>query len=183
MQKDTREMLLDAALIVFSKNPGAPISEVADFAGVGRAGLYRHFPSRDDLIRELILESYQQMNDALTPVLAQNLSGTDLFLSILEATIPLGDRYYFLMLERTFEEDPEIQALYQKDAHDWVELFENLKAEGVLAPEVPTAWAVSAVEALIYSAWSSVHEGYIARRDAHHLVYRTLLSGLGPKDN
>ncbi len=181
MKKDTREFLLDAATMVFSKNPGAPINDVADAAGVGRATLYRHFPSRDDLIRELTLESYRQMNDALAPVLAKNLMGSELLLGILEAIIPLGDRYYFLLLERTFEDDPEIQAIDQQDKRDWYELFDHLKSEGVIAQEVPAAWAISAMESLIYSAWSSVHDGYIARREAHKLVYRTLVSGLGPQ--
>lgn len=183
MKKDTRELLLDAAIVVFSKNPGAPISDVADAAGIGRATLYRHFPSRDDLIRELTLESYRQMDEALAPVLAEELSGTDLLLGVLEAIIPLGDRYYFLLLERTFEEDPEIQALHKQDEKDWHELFEYLKGEGVIASVVPTAWAISSVEALIYAAWASVSEGYIASREAHKLVYRTLISGLGPKAN
>lgn len=181
MKKDTREILLDAATAVFSKNPGAPINDVADAAGVGRATLYRHFPSRDDLIRELTLESYHQMDKALEPVLAKKLSGRELLLGILEAIIPLGDRYYFLLVERTFDDDPEIQALYQKDEKDWIALFEHLKSENIIAPEIPLAWAISAMEALIYSAWVSVHEGYIARREAHKLVYRTLISGLGPQ--
>jgi len=179
MKKGTREILLEAAVVIFSKNPGAPIIEVAEAAGVGRATLYRHFPSRDDLIRELTLESYHQMNQALEPVLAKNLTGGDLLLGILEAIIPMGARYYFLLLERSFENDPEFQAFYQQDTKDWIELFEHLKSEKVIASDVPMAWAISVMEALIYSAWESVREGYIARREAHKLVYRTLISGLG----
>ncbi len=181
MKRDTREILLDAATVVFSKNPGAPLSEVASTAGVGRATLYRYFPSRDDLIRELTLESYRQTDAALAPVLARDLSGEELLLAILEAIIPLGDRYYFLLLERTYEHVPEIQALTQRDEKEWHSLFESMKSKGVIAPEVPTAWAKAAVEALIYAAWSSAHEGYIATREAPKLVYRTLMAGLGPK--
>lgn len=181
MKKETREILLDAATVVFSKNPGAPISEVADAAGTGRATLYRYFPSRDDLIRELTLESYRKMDEVLAPVLAKDLDGEELLLGLLEALVPLGDRYYFLLSERTFDKDPEIQALNQQDEQDWIELFEHLKEEGIIAQEVPIAWAISSVEALIYAAWTSVSDGYIASREAHKWVYRTLLSGLGAK--
>ena len=181
MKKDTREILLDAAITVFSKNPGAPISDVADFAGVGRATLYRHFPSRDELMRELVLGSYRQMNEALAPVLDTNLTGAGLLLGVLEAVIPLGDRYYFLLTERTFDDDPEIKALQTQDEQEWGELVQHLKAKKVIANDVPDAWVISALEALIYAAWESVHEGYVARREAHKLVYRTLISGLGPQ--
>jgi TetR/AcrR family transcriptional regulator, mexCD-oprJ operon repressor len=178
-KKDTREILLDAAISVFSKNPGAPFSDVADSAGVGRATLYRHFPSRDDLMRELVLGSYQQMNAALEPILAQNLTGSKLLLAILEIIIPLGDRYYFLLLERSFENDPEINRLQKQDEKEWRELVQRLKAEKVIAKEIPDAWVTSTLESLIYAAWESVHEGYIARREAPKLVYHTLISGLG----
>lgn len=180
VKKDTRDILLNAATVVLSKNPGAPISDVADAAGIGRATLYRYFPSRDDLIRELTLESYRQMADALAPVIAQKLSGAELLLGVLEAIIPFGDRYYFLLSERTFQDDPEINEIYQQDENEWYALFENLKEEGIIASDVPTAWAISSVEAMIYSAWASVNEGHIARLDAPKLVYRTLLFGLGP---
>jgi len=178
-KKNTREILLDAAITVFSKNPGAPLNDIADFAGVGRATLYRQFPSRDALVRELVLVSYQQMNDAVQPVLAQNLTGGELLLALLEAIIPLGDRYYFLLLERSFDDDPEIRRLQKQDEEEWRELAQHLQAENVIAAEVPDAWVISTLEALIYAAWKSVREGYIARREAHRLVYRTLVSGLG----
>ncbi|KAA3646286.1 MAG: TetR/AcrR family transcriptional regulator [Chloroflexi bacterium] len=181
MKKDTREILLDAATEVLSKNPGAYMGEVAETAGVGRATLYRHFPSRDDLIRELTIASYKQMDAALAPVMAKDLSAKDMLLALLEEIIPLGDRYNFLLSERSFEDDPEVRSFEDRNQQDWGAFFEELKTDGVIAPDVPTAWAVATIEALIYSAWSSASDGYIATRDAPKLVYRTLLSGLGPK--
>jgi TetR/AcrR family transcriptional regulator, mexCD-oprJ operon repressor len=182
-KKDTREILLDAAISVFSKNPGAPLSDVADFAGVGRATLYRYFPSRDDLMRELVFSSFQQINAALKSILPQDLTGGELLLAILEIIIPLGDRFYFLLLEHSFENDPEITRLQKQDEKEWRELVQHLKEEKVIAKELPDAWVTSALEYLIYAAWESVHAGYIARREAHKLVYRTLLSGLGCSAN
>ncbi|MEM8931374.1 MAG: TetR/AcrR family transcriptional regulator, partial [Acidobacteriota bacterium] len=58
-------------------------------------------------------------------------------------------------------------------------LVAAVKREGTIAPEVSDAWVVAALDALIYAAWSSVHEGWIARRDAPGLVLRTLFDGLG----
>jgi AcrR family transcriptional regulator len=45
------DLLLAAAKQVFTEQgPGAPLDDVARAAGVGNATLYRHFPSRQDLI-------------------------------------------------------------------------------------------------------------------------------------
>ena len=57
MQKPTRlsarEALIEAAFAVFSRDPSAPLAQVADRAGVGRATLHRYFASRDELVRAL----------------------------------------------------------------------------------------------------------------------------------
>jgi AcrR family transcriptional regulator len=46
-----REALLTAAIELFGRcGPNAPYEDVAEAAGVGRATLYRHFPTREDLL-------------------------------------------------------------------------------------------------------------------------------------
>lgn len=46
-----RQELLDAASVVFAeRGVGAPVRDVAAAAGVGMGTVYRHFPSRADLI-------------------------------------------------------------------------------------------------------------------------------------
>jgi AcrR family transcriptional regulator len=47
------ERILAAAREVFVVDPGAPISAVAARAGVGISALYRRWPSKEDLLRQL----------------------------------------------------------------------------------------------------------------------------------
>lgn len=47
----TRRAILDAAARVLAQRSEAGMAEIADEAGVGRATLYRHFPTRESLIR------------------------------------------------------------------------------------------------------------------------------------
>lgn len=47
------EAILAAAREVFLADPRAPISAVAERAGVGISALYRRYPSKDDLLRTL----------------------------------------------------------------------------------------------------------------------------------
>ncbi|WP_431917976.1 TetR/AcrR family transcriptional regulator [Nonomuraea jabiensis] len=46
----TRSAILEAAARVLGRRPDAPLAEIADEAGVGRATLYRHFPTRESLL-------------------------------------------------------------------------------------------------------------------------------------
>ena len=47
LRLSSRDAIIEAAFAVFSKNPGAPLADVAGRAGVGRATLHRHFASRE----------------------------------------------------------------------------------------------------------------------------------------
>jgi TetR/AcrR family transcriptional repressor of mexCD-oprJ operon len=47
----TCAVILDAAARVLSQRPDAAMAEIADQARVGRATLYRHFPTRESLLR------------------------------------------------------------------------------------------------------------------------------------
>lgn len=57
-----RVAIIEAAHELFADNPLVPLSEVAKLAGVGAGTLYRHFPTRDDLL----LAAYQHDIERLT---------------------------------------------------------------------------------------------------------------------
>ena len=60
-----RARLLDVAKAAFAdKGPGASLDEIARAAGVGIGTLYRHFPTRDDLIEAVYLNETQQLAEA-----------------------------------------------------------------------------------------------------------------------
>jgi AcrR family transcriptional regulator len=59
--RDNRRRLLDAARDVFIEHgPGAPLDEIARRAGTGIATLYRRFPDRRTLIRDVVLDALQR---------------------------------------------------------------------------------------------------------------------------
>jgi len=47
------QLILDAARAVFVADPGAPISAVAEHAGVGISALYRRYASKEEFLRQL----------------------------------------------------------------------------------------------------------------------------------
>jgi AcrR family transcriptional regulator len=59
--RDNRRRLLEAARDVFiERGPGASLEEIARRAGTGIATLYRRFPDRRALIREVVLDALQR---------------------------------------------------------------------------------------------------------------------------
>jgi AcrR family transcriptional regulator len=59
--RDNRRRLLEAAREVFiERGPEAPLEEIARRAGTGIATLYRRFPDRRALVREVVLDALQR---------------------------------------------------------------------------------------------------------------------------
>lgn len=66
-----RERILVAARAVFAEHGiGAPMATVARRAGVGVATLYRHFPTREDLVRGAFARQMRTCGQALADALA-----------------------------------------------------------------------------------------------------------------
>ncbi|SOC88844.1 transcriptional regulator, TetR family [Curtobacterium sp. 314Chir4.1] len=51
---ENRAALLDAAKTVLQGDPDASLETIASAAGLSRRAVYGHFPSRDDLVREVV---------------------------------------------------------------------------------------------------------------------------------
>lgn len=69
--RDNRARILDAARAVFGEEGlGAPMREVARHAGVGPATLYRHFPTKRDLVLETYAEQRRVCRSAVHEALA-----------------------------------------------------------------------------------------------------------------
>jgi AcrR family transcriptional regulator len=66
------ERILESARAVFVADPGAPISAVAEHAGVGVGALYRRYESKEDLLRRLCADGLQRFIDAAETALADH---------------------------------------------------------------------------------------------------------------
>lgn len=178
LRPPTRDAIVEAAFAVFSKNPSAALSDVAERAGVGRATLHRHFASRNDLVRELAVLAGKEMNDAVEAACVDAKSYSEVARLALQALIPLGDRHGFLALE-AFADDPEMQAEHERDKRETTEMIDAAKAEGLFDKSVPTPWIVQAFDHLMYAGWESVNTGETTHDQAASLAWRTLIYGLG----
>jgi AcrR family transcriptional regulator len=120
------DSILEAALEVFTTDQRAPMSAVAERAGVGQASLYRRYPSKDDLlsrvcergmtrVREAALAAIQAPGDpwdALSGFLHWYLeSGTPRLAGLLGAFAP--EEHLFELAHETNE---AMQALVERTA-------------------------------------------------------------------
>lgn len=75
-----RAAIIDAARELFIENPLVPLNDVAKKAGVGPGTLYRHFPSREDLILAAYQRDIDRLSESVDEVLARNDSAKAAFI-------------------------------------------------------------------------------------------------------
>ncbi len=174
----SREALIEAAFTVFSRDPSAPLAQVVERAGVGRATLHRHFASRDELVRALARIAIEEMDLAAEAACEGTRSSLEALERMLHALIPLGNRHGFLALE-PLDQDPAIRAEFERQQRETREMVDAAKREGAFDTSLPTSWIVQAYDYLLYAAWESVRTEDATPARAAELAWRTLISGLG----
>lgn len=200
MRPTSPQKIVEAALVVFAKNPLATLDQVAEAAGMGRATLFRHFPGKKALMRELSLESNRRCMAALTPFVhdvdkASEACGTrgthedapppsaplERFAKAVEALIPLGAAFHFLTWEPWHTDDAELESNNNNYLALWGTLLEQLRTTGAIASDLPLSWVVNTLDVLLYGAWEGIYNGDIAPKQAAALTLRTFLRGVGPE--
>lgn len=170
------DSILESAIHVFALDPSAGMSEVAAHAGVGRATLYRHFPSRDDLMAAIRAQAAQEAVAAVDGCTLDEGSSVECIESIVRAVIELGDRYRFLSNWRSdAHREPR-----ERVSAALAAAVERGQRRGEITRSVPVGWAVLAIRSLMLAALDQLSEGETNEREAERLVTRLVAQGLSP---
>ncbi|WDE10277.1 TetR/AcrR family transcriptional regulator [Thalassomonas haliotis] len=175
----SRQALLTAGIEVFLVNPNASLTEVANIAGVGRATLYRHFETREQLIQELARESLALTDRALEPLKAKKLKGREAIEFMLHAVMPLANRFHFLLSLWTIaEDDPEVSNIYNRQLEELAALVEQGKQAGSINAGLTTTWIVTMIDSLVYAGWYLVRSGECNAEEAAASAVQSLFCGI-----
>jgi AcrR family transcriptional regulator len=103
------EAILRAARDVFIADAGAPVSAVARRAGVGISALYRRYPSKEDLLRQLCHDGLKQFI-AIAERSSAEPDGWDAFATFLAGVVDADVHSLTVHLAGTFTPTPEMGA-------------------------------------------------------------------------
>ena len=173
--------ILDGAARVLAEAPAAGMGAIAEGAGVGRATLYRHFPTRVALLDALRVRAMEEVEEAFDDARPEDGPAPEALARIVGAMIGVGDRYRFLLGEDGRGERPDaerLDALTQRS----VAVVARGQAAGELRTDASPAFAAEALGALIASALAQVALGAVDRDEAVRATRALALRGLGAAD-
>ncbi len=174
----TRDSLVEAAIRVLAANSAASLSDIAAEAGVKRVTLHRLIGTRDDLLKEIAIRSLSEIDEACKRVAENAQTSIEALRACVAALVPVGDRWHFLWTQAEVWEEPSVAKEIARQNAELSQLIDGAKSEGSIEPDIPTAWIMAAIEAVVFAALSTARAGDIAVNDAAKLAVRTLLLGI-----
>lgn len=136
-----RERILLAARDVFvERGPDAPLEEIAARAGVGIATLYRRFPDRAALLRAVVLDVLQRVEQEVRLAQVEEPDAWHALLRYMRAVLDLRvSAVVPVLLGRVALEDAEIMALRNQVTTPIQQLIARAQTDGDLRPDVAFA--------------------------------------------
>lgn len=128
-------LILEAARAVFLADASAPISAVADRAGVGISALYRRYPSKEALLRTLCYDGLRRYNAEADAAL-EDSDGWRGLVGFLERVVDADVHSLTVHLAGTFTPDESILPDVQHSGAVTEELVRRAHATGKLRPDV-----------------------------------------------
>jgi AcrR family transcriptional regulator len=170
--------ILDAAVEALAGDPEASMAAIARRAGVVRATVYVHFPTRESLIDAVTQRALSEVTEVIQAADPDRGDPADALLRVVtEAWRTLG-RYHALVAINTQLPHGEL-----RDRHDPVlstlePLIERGRRDGTFRSDVPTAWHLSMTMALIHAAVGELQAGRMPAGQVESALLDTVLGAV-----
>jgi AcrR family transcriptional regulator len=130
-------IILEAARNVFLEDPSAPIAAVAERAGVGFSALYRRYPSKEQLLRQLCHDGLKRFIAEADAGLADS-DGWRGLTGFIERVVDADVHSLTVRLAGTFTPTPEMNEDAKHANGLAVRLVERAHETGRLRPDIVT---------------------------------------------
>lgn len=161
--------------------PNASMAQIAEAAGVGRMTLYGHFSTRAELLDAALVEVLRDSNQVLGEL---DLDGEprEAFGRLVASSWTLLDEVRALVVAA----QRELAPARIRELHDGLEdrvrrLLERGQREGAFRDDLPVAWLLATMHALMNGAADEVASGRLDPARAGPLLQATLLAAYAPQ--
>jgi AcrR family transcriptional regulator len=153
------ERILDAAVEELAQDTEASMAAVARRAGVVRATLYVHFPTREELIRAVTERAMEEASERIGAAAPGEGEPAEALERVLATTWRTLGRYHALVAINTRLEPSRLRALHEPVLGELRPVLERGQASGAFNPSVPVDWLLTVVLELVHAASREVRMG------------------------
>ena len=155
------------------------MAEIARRAGVVRATVYVHFPTREALIAAVTERAMSEVVEVIVAAEPERGDPAEALRRVVaEAWRTLG-RYHALVAINTQLPDAELHQRHGPVLAALESLIERGQRTGAFRTRVPVAWHLSMLVALIHAASAELRAGRLAAEEVESALVATVLGALG----
>jgi AcrR family transcriptional regulator len=160
-------------------DPDASMAEIARRAGVVRATIYMHFPTRESLLDAVMEHAVGEVARATSEADPTHGEPKEALERVLRATWQKLSQFHALLAINTGRlSAKELHRRHLPVTTLFVPLIERGQKKGVFRKDLPVAWHLAMLRAIAHAASTEVQSGRISESDVEAAILSTALNAL-----
>ena len=172
--------ILDAAVDALTVDHEASMAEIARRAGVVRATIYVHFPTREALIAAITDRAIAEATEALNAAEPGHGEPADALARMLSASWQTLGRYHSLVQINSRLGAEHMRALHQPVLRLVRPLLKRGQTSGAFNPDLPLDWMLTVLLELIHAASREVSAGALPADKAERALIASITGAFAP---
>lgn len=174
--------IINAGLEALAGDPDASMAEIARRAGVVRATVYMHFPTRESLLDAVMEHAVGQVAQATSGAEPTRGEPEEALERVLRATWhKLSDFHTLLAINTSRLSAKELNRRHQPVMTLFVPLIERGQEKGAFRGDLPVAWHLAMIRAIAHAASAEVRSGRIEESSVEDAMIATVMNAVGPR--
>ena len=174
--------IIDAALEALASDPNASMAEIARRAGVVRATIYMHFPTRESLLDAVMEHATALVADAIRQAEPNRGEPTEALERVLLATWQQLSQFHSVLgINISRLSAKELRRRHLPMTTQFIPLLERGQAEGVFRSDVSASWLIAVVRAIVHVASTELQAGRLSEAEVEQTMLTTALAAISPQ--
>ena len=171
--------ITNAALEALAEDPDVSMAEIARRAGVVRATIYMHFPTRESLLDAVMEHATALVADATRAAEPERGEPKEALERVLLATWrQLSQFHNILQININRLSAKELRRRHLPITTQIVPLLERGQDEGVFRDDVSADWLIAVVRAIVHVASTELQGGRLSESDVERTMLTTAFAAI-----
>jgi AcrR family transcriptional regulator len=173
--------IVDGALEALASDPDVSMAEIARRAGVVRATIYMHFPTREALLDAVMEHATGLVARAIREAEPDRGEPKEALERVILATWKqLSEFHSILQININRLSAPELRRRHLPMTTQFIPLLERGQADGVFRSDVSATWLIAVVRAIVHVASTELQAGRLSQEEVERTMLTTALAAVSP---